>query len=92
MTPMRFRLSFAEVPNSDPDFWARRLREHRIKVISAKPSGMDAEGKVADIEKALGTKIQKVADARTQFSELSVREPGKRPPLAYVPREPTFFG
>ena len=88
---MRFRWSFAEIPDADPKFWEKRLRAHGIEVVSARESGIDAEGKIDDIEKALGTTIQILADAAPRFGKVSAKEPGKRPPLAYIPREPTFF-
>lgn len=72
-------------------FWEKLLRAHGITVVSARETGIDAEGKVKDIEKALGTTIRMVADEPPSIGELSVREPGKQPPLAYVPREPTYF-
>jgi len=88
---MQFRLSFAEVPDVDVHFWEKRLKAHDIKITSSRRSGIDAEGKVTDIEKALGTTIQVHADSVPHFSKLSVKEPGKRAPLAYVPRAPSYF-
>ena len=88
---MQFRLSFAEVPDSDPRFWEERLRAHHIKITASRRSGIDAEGKVNDIEEALGTTIQMLANSVPRFGKLSVKEPGKKAPLAYVPREPTYF-
>lgn len=88
---MRFRLSFAEVPDANPKFWEKLLRAHGIEIMSCRRGGIDADGKIDDIEEALGTTIQMSPDARPRIGKISVREPGKRAPLAYFPSEPTYF-
>lgn len=89
---MKVRLSFAEITDPDVEFWLDRLKSFGLKVTSERSSGIDAEGEPEAIEKALGTKIRISKSAPPQLDKIRVTEgEGKAPPLAYFPREPTFY-
>lgn len=89
---MKIRLSFAEIPDPNVEFWSDRLKSFGVEVTSARPSGIEAEGAVIDIEKALKTKIDLSDETKPVVGKVNLTEkPGDKSPLAYVPRKPTYF-
>lgn len=89
---MKIRLSFAEVPDPDVKFWSDRLKSFGLKVTSARESGIDAEGEPEAIEQALGARIETFEGSPPRIDRVGIEESaGKAPPVAYFPREPTFF-
>ena len=86
------RLSFAETDRPDVEFWSKRLRSSGVTVTAARQSGIDAEGPVAAIEKALETKVDFPEGEPPRIGQVGARsDPAVAPPRAYIPRKPTFF-
>ncbi len=89
---MKFRLSFAEIAKPDVKFWSERLRSCGVTIVSEKPSGIDAEGDVESIEKALDTKVDLSDESTPRIGAVKLTgKPGEPAPIAYVPRKPTYF-
>lgn len=92
MAKIKLRLSFAEMNEPDISFWENILLKNGVEILSARKSGIDAEGEVRDIERALKTKLRSINDRPPSFGQVGVTEgPGRPVPLAYIPREPSLF-
>lgn len=76
----------------DQRFWVERLKEYGIDVLSAGASGIDAEGPVEALEKALDLSFGMDGGTPELQGETTVRSSEEAdPPIAYIPTKPTFF-
>lgn len=92
MDKIRLRLSFAEMIDPDVAFWTRQLSDCGVEVIASGQTGIDAVGDTAAIERALQTKLICREGKPPVLGEIGVSEGEGRPtPLAYIPREATYF-
>lgn len=87
---LNIRLSFSDSEKPDVEFWSKRLSLCGVEVLRSSRLGIDAKGRVADIERALNAEVSASQDGAT-IKLLSDGLAGHAMPIAYVPRKPNYF-